>query len=262
MTEQSSDNRTNTWDVSRYKDDHSFVHEYGEALIEYLEPVSEKRVLVLGCGTGELTYEMHERGAEVIGIDNSEEMLAKAQANYPNCRFIREDARDFAFDDPFDAVFSNAVLHWIPDEDHAALLSSVSDALTDGGRFVAECGGVGNVRSIIDAVQREMNTLGYDIEHSWYFPSIGEYTPRLELHGFEVRYATLFDRPVDLDGGEEGLASWLRMFGDSLFKPLSEDEKEKVIRATEVTLRDELFDKGSWTADYRRLRFTAVLKDE
>ena len=160
--------------------------------------------------------------------------------------------------DPFDAVFSNAALHWIPDEDQDALIESVRDALRPGGRFVAECGGHGNVAAVVDATRAELEARGHDTEHPWYFPTVGEYASRLEAHGFEVRYATLFDRPTELDDGEDGLAAWLSMFGDGLLAPLAPDEREDVVAAVEDRLRDDLFRDGSWYADYRRLRFVAV----
>ena len=249
----------NAWDTDRYETSHSFVYEYGEDLLELLDPQPDERILDLGCGTGQLTSQIRERGATVVGVDQSEAMVAEAKSAHPDCEFVCADARTFAVADPFDAVFSNAALHWISDQD--AVLESVADALAPGGRFVAELGGAGNVRRIVDAVRRELSDRGYDVEHPWYFPSVGEYAPRLEEHGFEVRYATLFDRPTELDG-EDGLESWLRMFGDSFFEPLSPDERADVIAAVEADLRDDLYRDGTWFADYRRLRFVAVRPEE
>lgn len=249
----------NVWDADRYETSHSFVYEYGEDLLELLDPEPTDRVLDLGCGTGHLTSQIRDHGAAVVGMDRSQEMVVEAKSTHPECDFVCADARVFAVDEPFDAVFSNAALHWISDQD--AVLESVADALAQGGRFVAELGGAGNVRQITDAVQRELCDRGYDIEHPWYFPSIGEYAPRLEDHGFEVRFATLFDRPTELDG-EDGLESWLRMFGDGLFESLSAEERTDVIAAVEDDLRDDLYRDGTWIADYRRLRFVAVLPEE
>jgi trans-aconitate methyltransferase len=180
----------------------------------------------------------------------------QTRADNPDLRFEVADARDFAFEAPFDAIFSNAVLHWVQDQD--ALLECVSDALVPGGRFVAECGGTGNVAAIVDAVTAEVNERGYQVENPWYFPSVGEYSTKLESHGFEVRYARLFDRPTKLENGEDGLEGWVEMFGDSLLAHLSEDEQAAVIEAVEARLRDDLFQDGDWYADYRRLRFVAM----
>ncbi|PGF13843.1 SAM-dependent methyltransferase [Natrinema sp. CBA1119] len=246
---------SNMWDTSRYDGSHSFVYEYGEDLLELLDPTEDERILDLGCGTGHLTGEIQTSGATVVGLDQSMEMIAEARSTYPECEFVCADAQMSAVDDSFDAVFSNAALHWIDDQD--AALKSVADALKPNGRFVAELGGAGNVERITDSVRSELRNRGYDVDHPWYFPSIGEYASRLEDHGFEVQYATLFDRPTTLEGAD-GLESWLRMFGDHFFEPLSPDEQAAVIAAVEDDLRDELFRDGGWIADYRRLRFVAV----
>lgn len=251
----------NDWNTTTYDDAHSFVFEYGEDVVALLDPEEDERILDLGCGTGHLTDRIAESGAEVVGLDHSEEMIETACTTYPNHRFVHADARDFAFkfEEPFDTVFSNAALHWIQEQD--AVLQSVSDALCPGGRFVAELGGTGNVSAIVDAVLSELRSRGYDADNPWYFPSVGEYATKLEEHGFEVRYANLFDRPTELDEGTDGLATWLDMFGDSLLSPLSNDEHERqaVISAVEDRLRAEYFEDGVWVADYRRLRVDATL---
>ncbi|MFD1644097.1 class I SAM-dependent methyltransferase [Haloarchaeobius litoreus] len=245
----------NEWSADDYDGGHAFVFEYGEGVVDLLEPGPGERILDLGCGTGHLTASIAESGADVVGLDADREMVAEAARTYPDLRFVRGDARRFAFREPFDAVFSNAALHWIHEQD--AVLESVADALRPGGRFVAELGGTGNVAAIVGAVEAEAAARGYDVENPWYFPSVGEYATRLEAHGFEVRYATLFDRPTELDDGEDGLAGWLGMFGDGLLGPIPADEREAVISDVEDRLRNELFEDGTWTADYRRLRVVA-----
>ncbi|MFB6091322.1 MAG: trans-aconitate 2-methyltransferase, partial [Halobellus sp.] len=163
--------------------------------------------------------------------------------------------------EPFDAVFSNAALHWIDDQD--AVLDSVTDVLRPGGRFVAELGGHGNVSAIVEAVRDELDARGYEPPTDpWYFPTVGEHATTLEAHGFEVRYARLFDRPTELEEGDDGMAAWLGMFGDRLFGPVPEAERPDVVSDVEDRLRDELYDAetNTWTADYRRLRFVAVLE--
>ena len=247
------------WDSAAYDGSHAFVYEYGTDVLELLDPHPGERILDLGCGTGHLTDRIAETGAEVVGIDQSTEMIETARETYPTRDFRRADARDFGVEQPFDAVFSNAVLHWIDDQD--AVLDSVADALRPGGRFVAELGGSGNVAAIVDAVRAELDARGYEPPSApWYFPTVGEHATTLEAHGFEVRYARLFDRPTELDDGEDGMANWLGMFGDSLFTTLSAEQQQSVIEAVEERLRPELFDAETetWTADYRRLRFVAV----
>lgn len=248
----------NDWDPDDYDDGHGFVAEYGADMLDLLEPGPGDRVLDLGCGTGHLTAAIADSGADVVGIDAAESMVAQAREEYPDLSFEVADAREY---DPsgFDAVFSNAALHWIPGADHDAVLSMVDAALGDSGRFVAEFGGRGNVSQVETALQAELRERGYDATHSWYFPSIGEYAPRLESHGLEVTNAWLFDRPTELDGGEAGLREWIGMFGDELFTGVKESEHGAILDAVEERLRPSLYDPGAatWTVDYRRIRFVA-----
>jgi trans-aconitate methyltransferase len=209
----------------------------------------------LGCGTGHLSAAIADRGATVVGVDRSAEMVEEARAAHPEVSFREADAREFTVEAPFDAVFSNAVLHWVDDDDQDAVLSRVADALRPGGRFVAEMGGVGNVGTVVEAARAELAQRGYETDNPWYFPSVGEYTPRLEEHGFEVRRAVLFDRPTRL---EDGMTAWLEMFGDGLLGPVPDDELPGVVEAIADRLRPALYEDGGWTADYRRLRFRAV----
>ena len=246
----------NEWDADAYDGGHSFVFEYGESVVDLLEPERDERILDLGCGTGHLTARIAESGATAVGLDAAEAMVAEARETHPECAFVHGDARSFSFDRPFDAVFSNAALHWIPEQD--AVLDSVADALRPGGRFVAELGGCGNVAAIVDAVRDEAAARGYEAESPWYFPSVGEYATVLESHGLETRSARLFDRPTELDDGSEGLANWLEMFGDGLLADVPDEERSAVVASVEDRLRDDLFRDGTWVADYRRLRVVAV----
>jgi trans-aconitate methyltransferase len=250
----------NEWDGGDYDATCEFVHDAASDLVDVLDPQPGERVLDLGCGTGHLTDAIRERGVTAIGIDSADSMIAEAREQYPDCEFVHADARHYEPERAFDAVFSNAALHWIPEADQGAVLTRVADSLVDGGRFVAECGGVGNVAAIRTAVESALGERGYDVDNPWYFPSIGEYASRLEAHGFEVRMAELFDRPTTLENGDDGLREWLDMFGDPVFGPLSEAEQDAVVADVENALRDELFRDGSWVADYRRLRFVAVKK--
>ena len=255
------DGARNRWNPDDYDADHDYVTEYGASVVDLLDPKPGERVLDLGCGTGHLTAEIADAvgpSGEVVGIDRSAEMVREARETYPDLSFQRADARSFHAREPFDAVFSNAALHWISEMDQNRVLAGVADALDPGGRFVAEMGGTGNVHRIVTATLAELDERGYDATHPWYFPSVGEYAPRLETHGFEVRHVRLFDRPTELDGGAEGLADWLSMFGDSLFAEVPDDEREAVVAAVDDRLRPDLFDGETWTADYRRLRFLAV----
>lgn len=247
------------WDSESYDDDHDFVYEYGGDVLELLDPQPNERIFDLGCGTGHLTAEIASQAESVVGIDASAEMVAQARERYPDREFRHADAREFEADSAFDAVFSNAALHWIPSDDHKRVLRTVRDALTDDGRFVAEMGGHGNVDQIVTATLAELDERGYDGANPWYFPRLGEYASRLEAHEFEVTRAVLFDRPTELENGPQGLANWLGMFGDRFFSELSESEQGAVIAAVEDRLQPALYDSETetWTADYRRLRFVA-----
>lgn len=244
------------WDPSLYDDSHTFVPEYGADLIDRLNPQDGDRILDLGCGTGQLTAEIADRGADVVGLDNSPAMIERARENYPELTFVEADARTATFDELFDGVLSNAALHWIPDA--AAPVRTVRSALRPIGRFVAELGGTGNVQTIVDAIVAAPDDAGYDVsEHDpWYFPSVGEYATLLEDHDLEVTYATIFDRPIRLEG-EEGLRNWLSMFAESFFEPVPEREREAVVRDVVDRLRPDLYGNGEWIADYRRLRVIA-----
>ena len=252
----SENGMSNQWDSDSYDGGHSFVFEYGEDVVGLLDPEADERILDLGCGTGHLSARIAASGADVVGVDSSAEMITQARESYPDCEFVHADARSFAFEEPFDAVFSNAALHWIPEQD--AVLESISTALVPDGRFVAELGGAGNVSAIVDTVREVAADRGYDVTSPWYFPTIGEYTTRIESHGFETQYASLFDRPTELENGSDGLANWLDMFGDSLLAPIPESEQPELISTIENQLRDDYYQDGVWIADYRRLRIVAV----
>lgn len=252
--------QTIRWDPRLYDARHGFVSRFGEALIELVAPQPGERILDVGCGTGDLARQLAERGAHVVGLDHSPEMIAEARARYPDLTFILGDATRFACAEPFDAVFSNAALHWIrPPEDAVRCIAA---ALKPGGRFVAEFGGKGNVAGIADGIRHARYALtGEDHPPTWFFPSIGEYASLLEAHGLEVRSAWLFDRPTPLDG-EAGLRDWLAMFAGEMLRGLAAEDKARVTALAERNLRQALYRDGQWFADYRRIRVIAVKGDE
>jgi trans-aconitate 2-methyltransferase len=249
----------NLWNASLYDDRHAFVFEHGAELLDLLKPQPGERILDLGCGTGHLTGGIAEAGADVLGIDASADMIDQARRNFPRVAFQVADARDYRTDQPFDALFSNAALHWIKPPQAAA--QTIAAALKPGGRFVAEFGGYGNVRQIVAALQTAINSrLGCEVAdlNPWYFPGIAEYAALLERCGLEVRYALLFDRPTPLDDGESGMANWLAMFGEPCLTVAPEQERPRIIAEAIERMRPHLWREGRWTADYRRLRIVAV----
>jgi trans-aconitate methyltransferase len=246
------------WNTDLYESDHRFVYEYGQGVVDLLDPHSDERVLDLGCGTGHLTAEIADRADDSVGTDISVEMVAHARETYPDGSFVRADARALPFESSFDAVFSNAAFHWIDDQD--AVCESIRTALRPGGRLVAEFGGKGNIKAIVNALETELRKRGYDVRNPWYFPSIGEYASLLESHGFEVAFATLFDRPTALDG-TDGIQNWLSMFCEPFFEPVPDENQDAIVDAVEQRLRPELYYDESWHADYRRIRIVALIPD-
>lgn len=248
-----------TWDACLYDQKHSYVFAYGEDVVSLLAPQPGERILDIGCGTGHLSRKIADAGAHVIGIDRSEEMIGVARSTYessPNLEFFLADATDFSFPLPFDAVFSNAALHWVPAAE--SVVGCIARSLKPGGRFVAEFGGKDNVATIIAAIQQSVWDVAHQqVNHPWFFPSLADYASLLDAHGFSVRFATLFERPTKLDDGEQGLCHWVAMFGKGMIRHLSDEQQQQVVEQTTARLRDTLFRDGAWYADYCRLRVVA-----
>ncbi|MFQ5614256.1 MAG: class I SAM-dependent methyltransferase, partial [Anaerolineae bacterium] len=246
------------WDAARYDRKHAYVWQYGADLIELLGPEPGQRILDLGCGTGHLTARIAAAGAEVAGLDRDERMIARAREQYPGLAFRLADATDFKVETPFDAVFSNAVLHWI--NEPARVARCVWRALRPGGRFVAELGGRGNIQTVVASIGQALAAAGYPQRQAsapWYFPSVGQYASLLEAQGLQVSYAALFDRPTALNEGQGGLAGWLEMFAAHFFEGIPPAERRALVQTIEEDLRPRLYRDGTWFIDYRRLRVVA-----
>ena len=243
------------WDSALYDDRHSFVWKKSADLIELLSPQPGERILDLGCGTGHLTAQIAGHGVEVIGLDSSASMVAQARQNFPKLKFALADARDFRFDAPFHAVFSNAAMHWIQDAE--GVIRSIAGALLPGGRFVMEMGGKGNIAMVVAGVEAVLREAGYPVCNPWYFPSLAEYSTLLERQGFEVRLAQTFPRLNRLEHPERGLREWLEMFGGAYFEPVPAERRDALVREMETHLRPALWRDGAWWTDYRRLRIVA-----
>lgn len=269
---------TQEWDVDRYQDQHSFVWQYGSSLIDMVfenddhdatttgqdssSSSSEWRILDVGCGSGELTAQLAQRGGEncqVTGMDADAAMIRRAREQFPHLCFVQADVRDFDpahMGAPFDVVFSNAALHWVPPADVDRAVARLSRALRpQTGRLVVEFGGRGNVRAIVEATQDRLGLEDDASSSPWYFPSIADFTRRLEEHGIEVTQAALYDRPTPLADGADGMANWLRMFGHAFWKDLPQDDKvDAVLQEVADRVRPTLWDGQEWKADYRRIR--------
>ena len=249
---------TIAWDAKLYDDKHAFVWEKAKGVMELLAPKAGERILDLGCGTGHLTAQIASTGADVVGVDRSPEMISQAREQFPEIRFEIADARHLHFERQFDAVFSNAVLHWITEPE--LVVRSVAKALVPGGRIVAEFGGKGNVSRLIDAINRAYGKFGIEhglAENTWYYPSVADYSSLLQKEGLEVRNAMLFDRPTRLEDGEKGLEAWIRMFLKFALDRFPTERQQEFLREIERQARLELFKNGNWELDYRRLRIAA-----
>ena len=219
-----------------------------------MAPQAGERVLDLGCGTGQLSAQIAAAGAEVVGIDLSAEMIEAAHEQFLGLSFAVGDARNFSFAEPFDAVFSNATLHWVKPPEEA--LASIVACLGQGGRFVAELGGAQNVATISQGLRDQLAARGFYPQSPWYFPSLGEYTRLVEQAGLRVAYASHFPRPTPLEG-ESGLRDWMEMFAEMLTEDVPSSMREELWDAVEDAVRPTLYGEEGWYADYWRLRVVA-----
>jgi len=244
---------TNTWEAGSYLANASFVPALGSAVFDLLAPRAGERILDLGCGEGSLTEKIASTGAVVVGVDASADFVAAARARGLDVRI--GDGEALTFDHEFDAVFSNAAMHWMQRPDR--VIEGVGRALKPGGRFVAEFGGHTNVAAVHTALRAVLARRGVEAVSPWYFPTDVEYRSRLEARGFVVQYIALVPRPTPLP---TGMAGWLATFGLPVFRQLPEGERADAAREVEELLRPALCDTaGNWTADYVRLRFAATL---
>jgi trans-aconitate methyltransferase len=240
-----------TWSAAEYRRKAAFVSAYGVPLLERLAPRAGEHILDLGCGDGVLTEQIVALGAQVVGVDTSADMIAAARVRGLQARQV--DAQRLPFEAEFDAVFSNAALHWMPDAD--AVLAGVRRALKPGGRFVAEFGGHGCVAAIMVAMSAVLARHSVAFEHPWFFPTAEEYRERLERHGFSVEHLELYPRPTPLPTGIRG---WLDVFATALLSRLAPELRDRVLDEVTELLRPVLCDSsGQWTADYVRLRLVA-----
>ncbi len=242
-----------TWDPNRYIQNASFVPELGAPLIDLLAPRPGERVLDLGCGDGALTEKLVASGCTVVGVDGSADQIAAAVKRGLDARVMNGEALEF--DHEFDAVFSNAALHWMKRPD--AVIDGVRRALKPGGRFVAEMGGFGCVAKVRAALTTALANRGVDAGplDPWYFPTAEDYGARLRARGFSIDSLLLFDRPTVLPGT---LTAWLETFGEPFTSAVPAGEREALRQEVEAALRPALCGPdGVWRADYVRLRFAA-----
>jgi len=242
----------NRWISETYRENAAYVSALGAAVVALLDPRPGERILDVGCGEGSLTEKIMAAGAAVVGIDASPEMIAGAAARGLDARLI--NAEQLPFEQEFDAVFSNAALHWV--RDHDAMLAGVHRALKPGGRFVAEFGGHGNIAAIQIAIRAVLSRRGWETNIRRYYATEAEYTARLVRHGFSVTQIALIPRPTPLPTGIRG---WLETFERATIDTIPEGERRSFVQEVEELLRPEICDSnGQWTAHYIRLRFKAM----
>lgn len=243
-----------TWNSKQYDENARFVSDLGAPVLELLNPQPGERILDLACGDGVLTKKIVELGCTVVGVDSSLDFIESATQLGLDARHL--NAYEIEFESEFDAVFSNAALHWM--KDATKVIENAYRSLKPGGRFVAECGGHGCVQTIRLALIEELDLRGHPGKEydPWLFASDIEYGELLKKAGFDVEYIALIDRPTPLPGD---IIGWLETFSHNFMAPLADAERPLFLRDVRKRIRSELCgSSGQWTADYVRLRFSAT----
>ena len=243
-----------TWSAAGYDANARFVSQYGTEILGWLAPRAAERILDLGCGDGALSAQIMETGAQVVGVDTSTDLLRAARERGVDAREM--DGEALSFDGEFDAVFSNAALHWMPGAD--AVIAGVKRALKPDGRLVAEFGGHGNVSACVTAMRAAADKFGGDpaLAGPWFFPTPADYQARLERAGFAVNRIALVARPTPLPTGIEG---WLLTFRAPFFAQFGERQNEVIAYVAGLLAPVLRAADGQWIADYVRLRVAATL---
>lgn len=242
-----------TWDPDEYARHARFVSDLGQSVVDLLNPKRGERVLDLGCGDGALTEKLVTAGCRVVAVDSSPEQVWAALERGLDARIL--DATALGFNSEFDAVFSNAVLHWITEPD--AVLQEIRSALVPGGRLVTEFGGAGCVASIRDAFGVALGKRGIDADcaNPWYFPTADEYRARLEANGFTIDMLSVFPRPTPLPSD---VTTWLEIFAQPFLATVPEEDRLDLVNEVRLLLEPALKTAdGIWVVDYVRLRTAA-----
>jgi len=243
------------WKADTYRETCGRVTEHGAKLVAALKELPCERVLDLGCGTGELTNDIAGFVREVIGIDSSPSMLEKAKAAYPKLSFFRMDACSLVWEDAFDAVFSNAVLHFISDQD--TLLAGIYRALRKNGALVCEFGAAGNIAGLLDAVAAACAKRGKAFVSRFFYPGKEEYEELLQKHGFCVQSVDVYAMDTALLEGEDRLRNWVDQVFSVEMQWFTTAEREAIFQEIESALRPAQWDGVRWHIDNRRIRAIA-----
>ena len=243
------------WNAQKYQDFCGYVTEHGRELVDVLRKMPCGRVLDLGCGTGVLTNEIAGFADKVIGIDLSPAMIETAKKMYPELEFIVMDACSLGWEEYFDAVFSNAVFHFIKTQD--VLLHNIYKALTQNGVLVCEFGAAGNIAGLLDVMADACTKRGKEYSLRFYYPTQDEYSHMLERQGFLVESIDTYDLDTRLKEGESGLRNWINQVFSVEMAWFDVSGQEDVLREIESALRPSRWDGFNWHLPNRRLRAVA-----
>ena len=245
---------TQSWQATQYHQHASFVAELGSPVVSLLKPAPGESILDLGCGNGVLTEKIAQVGASVLGIDSSRSMVDAARKRGLITQVMSGEQLPFVQE--FDAVFSNAALHWMTD--YNAVIRGVFQSLKSPGRFVGEFGGSGNIATLIHGMEQvfQKNPEFGTFVNPWFFPSDDAYRKLLENHGFNVEYIELINRPTPL---KTGVQEWLKLFADHVIHNLQPNQIQNFLTQVEDVVKPVLYSENNgWMADYVRLRFSAT----
>ena len=246
-------NETNKWNPNTYNKHTAFVSQLALPVVDLLDPKIGEEILDVGCGGGTLAVEIERRGAKVIGVDMSAEMIKQCQAK--GIEAYVGSVTDLPYDEEFDSVFSNAMLHWVKDAKSA--VQNIAKSLKNGGCFVCEFGGEGNAYTLVSAMEEvfEKHPEFGVFDNPWYFPSVEEYRTLLESEGFKVEYMEIIPRPTPMDD----ISNWLDIFANGVTKHLSKEKFKVFKEECRAILKERIYseDEG-WVLDYKRLRVRAI----
>jgi 2-isopropylmalate synthase len=243
---------SNNWNTNQYKNHASFVSDMAEDLVEVLNPKKDETILDLGCGDGTLALKIKQKCQNIIAVDLSNEMVEKTKSLGIEAYIM--SATNLEFENKFDAVFSNAVLHWVKQSKLA--VQNINKVLKQNGRFIAEFGGYKNINTIVQAIQEVFNqNKDYGVfNNPWYFPTTQEYKNILEQNGFEVKSINLTTRPTSVDD----ISNWLNIFANGIISHLNKEQKESFLLEVKCILENKLYTKEQgWILDYVRIRVEA-----
>jgi len=244
---------TNNWNADKYNKHADFVSNLATPVVDLLNPIENEKILDLGCGDGTLAVEIEKLNTKVIAVDLSQSMVDKTKEK--NIEAYVMSATELNFNNEFDAVFSNAVLHWVKDSKIA--INKINNSLKNNGRFIAEFGGYGNIKYLTDAMQKvfaKHKEYG-EFNNPWYFPKDTDYKKLLEDNGFKVEYIELIPRPTSIDD----ISNWLDIFANGIVSHLTSEQQLNFKQEVREILKPKIYtEKNGWVADYVRLRFKAI----